>query len=150
VRRLVVLLAALAIAVAAASVALPRPETGEERVARIAAELRCPVCQGLSVNDSPSDSAREMRALIEQRVAEGRSDEEIRDEFRGAYGDWILLSPPTGDARGLIWLVPVAAIAIGALLVLTRLRGGTRALAPPTAEQRALLRERARLEESDA
>lgn len=149
-RRVVVLLGALAVVLAAASVALPRPETGEERVARIAAELRCPVCQGLSVNDSPSGSAREMRALIQQRVSEGRSDEEIRDEFRRAYGDWILLSPPTEDARGLIWLVPVAAVAIGALLVLTRIRGGTGALAAPTAEQRALLRERARLEETDA
>ena len=112
----------LAVLAAIAAVAVPRPETAEERVARIAAELRCPVCQGLSVNDSPSESAREMRAMIERGVAEGRGDDEIRDQFQSAYGDWILLAPPTGDARGLVWLVPLVAIAAGVLIVWSRIR----------------------------
>lgn len=150
-RRIAIVLGALAVLAAVAAVAIPRPETAEERVARIAAELRCPVCQGLSVNDSPSESAREMRAIVERRVAEGRSDDEIRDEFRAAYGDWILLAPPTSDPRGLVWLVPLVAVAAGIVLVLLRVRGPARAPAPrPTSEQLALLRERARLEEGEA
>ncbi len=148
-RRIAIVIGALAVLVAVAAVAVPRPETADERVARIAAELRCPVCQGLSVNDSPSESAREMRAIIERRVAEGRGDDEIRDEFRAAYGDWILLAPPTGDPRGLIWLVPLVAVAAGMLLVLSRLRASD-AVARPTEEQMALLRERTRLDESEA
>lgn len=148
--RVALVVGALAV-VAAVALASPRAsETPDDRIARIAAELRCPVCQGLSVNDSPSDTAREMRALIARRVAEGRSDDEIRDEFRRAYGDWILLSPPTSDARGLIWLVPLAAILLGAVLVLSRIQRGPEAVAPPSADQLALLRERARLEEGDA
>lgn len=148
-RRIAIALGILAVLAAVAAVAVPRPETQEERVARIAAELRCPVCQGLSVNDSPSESAREMRAMVERGVAEGRTDDEIRDRFRAAYGDWILLAPPTGDARGLVWLVPLVAIGAGILLVLSRLRGPVTA-ERPTSEQLALLRERARLDEGEA
>ena len=107
------------------------------------------MCQGVSVNDSPSESARQMRSLIEQRAAEGRTDDEIRDEFRAAYGDWILLSPPASDARGLVWLAPAAILAAGALLALSLIRRRPQVAASPTAEQLALLRQRARLEEAD-
>ncbi|MGH2379526.1 MAG: cytochrome c-type biogenesis protein [Candidatus Limnocylindria bacterium] len=148
-RRLAVVMGALAVLAAVAAVALPRSETAEERVSRIAAELRCVVCQGLSVDDSPSESAREMRAIVQQRVAEGRSDDEIRDEFRAAYGEWILLSPPTGDARGLVWLAPLAIVAAGLLLVMSRLRTPA-APERPTAEQLTILRERERLEDAEA
>lgn len=148
-RRIAIAVGVLAVLAAVATVAVPRAETPEERVARIAAELRCPVCQGLSVNDSPSESAREMRAMIERGVAAGRTDDEIRDQFRAAYGDWILLAPPTDDARGLVWLVPLVAIGAGILLVLSRLRGPA-AGQRPTSEQLALLRERARLDEGEA
>jgi len=135
------------VAVALAIAAAPRSETQGERVARLAAELRCPVCQGLSVEDSPSDTARAMRALVEQRVAEGRSDDAIRAEFRQAYGDWIFLSPPLLDPRGLVWLLPAAAILGGLALIATRLGRAPPAQAP-TSDQLALLRERARLEDA--
>lgn len=148
-RRAAIVVGILAVLAAVAAVAVPRPETPEERVGRIAADLRCPVCQGLSVNDSPSESAREMRAMIRQDVAEGRTDDEIREQFRSAYGDWILLAPPTDDARGLVWLVPLVVIAAGVALVLSRLRGPMSS-ARPTSEQLALLRERSRLEEGEA
>jgi cytochrome c-type biogenesis protein CcmH len=135
------------VAVALAIAAAPRSETQGERVARLASELRCPVCQGLSVEDSPSDTAREMRALVEQRVAQGRTDEQIRSEFRQAYGEWIFLSPPLLDPRGLVWVLPLAAILAGAALVATRL-----GRAPPATalspDQLAVLRERARLEDA--
>jgi cytochrome c-type biogenesis protein CcmH len=139
--RIALVAGALAVAVALAVAAVPRSETSEQRVERIAAELRCPVCQGLSVADSPSDTARGMRALVEQRVAEGRSDDEIRAEFRRAYGDWILLSPPLVDPRGAVWLLPLAAIVAGAVLAAMRL-GRAPALAQPSAEQLRILRER--------
>ncbi len=139
--RLVLIVGALATALAVGIAALPRAETPEQRVERISAELRCPVCQGLSVADSPSDTAREMRALVAQRVAEGRSDDDIRAEFRRSYGDWILLSPPLVDPRGAIWLVPLAVVITGAALVATRL-GRAPVPAPPSAAQLRALRER--------
>jgi cytochrome c-type biogenesis protein CcmH len=118
--RWIVVAAILAVGLAVAWSARPQPLTAAERVDRISAELRCPVCQGLSVQDSPSETARSMRALVAQRVAEGRTDDEIRAEFRQSYGDWILLSPPLLSPSGLVWLAPLVAIALGAALAWNR------------------------------
>lgn len=148
-RRVAIVVGILAVLAAVTAAAVPRPATTEERVARIASELRCPVCQGLSVNDSPSQSARQMRAMIERAVAEGRTDTEIRERFRAAYGDWILLAPPVDDPRGLIWLVPVVAIAAGLLLVWSRLRAAPVAAPRPSPDQLRLLRERERVEDAE-
>lgn len=146
-RRLVIGGALLVVAVAVGIAAMPRAETGTQRVERLASELRCPVCQGLSVNDSPSESAQTMRDLIARRVAEGRSDDEIRDEFRRAYGDWIFLSPPVADARGLVWLVPLAVIVVGLVVAWSRVAARAIPSGPPSPAQLAALRERARTEE---
>ncbi len=140
--RAAIVLALLALVVAVVVAMTPRTETSADRVSRLASELRCPVCQGLSVEDSPSDTAREMRSLVAQRVAEGRTDEEIRTEFRSAYGDWIFLAPPLLDPRGAIWLVPLAVIVIGTAMVALRVRR-TAPPPEPTPAQLALLRERA-------
>ncbi len=146
--RVAILVGVLAVAVAAVVAGAPRAETPSERLDRIAAELRCPVCQGLSVADSSSDTARAMRALIEERVAQGRSDEEIRDEFRRAYGEWILLSPPLLDARGAVWLLPLAVIVAGAAAAWLRLGRAPPAAASPSPEQLRALRERQLAEEA--
>ena len=120
--RLAIVLALVAVIAAAGWAARPQPVTDGQRVERIAAELRCPVCQGLSVQDSPSDTAREMRDLVAQRVAEGTSDEEIRDEFRRAYGDWVFLAPPLAGPSGLIWLVPLLVVLGGGAVAVGRIR----------------------------
>lgn len=145
--RIVIALGLLAVLVSVVVALAPRAETANDRVTRLASELRCPVCQGLSVQDSPSDTAREMRALVQQRVSEGRTDDEIRREFRQAYGDWIFLSPPLLDPRGAIWLVPLAVILAGGALVASRFRRGPPAAAP-TSAQLAVLRERTAREAS--
>jgi cytochrome c-type biogenesis protein CcmH len=147
--RILIALALIALAGALVFAALPHDLTSEERVDQIAAELRCPVCQGLSVKDSTSETARQMRDLVAQRVREGKTDAEIEAEFRAAYGDWIFLSPPVASWSGLVWLVPVAVIAAGLVLVTGRLRGTG---APPPTEPSSLdvaaLRERVAREEA--
>ncbi len=100
--RWLIVAALAAVALAVGWSARPQAETSAERVDRIASELRCVVCQGLSVKDSPAESARQMRALVEQRVAEGKTDDQIRDEFRASYGDWVELSPPVLSWSGLL------------------------------------------------
>src|SRR5438552_6475832 len=120
--RIVIAAAFLALAAALVLAARPHEPTADERVDRITAELRCPVCQGLSVRDSPSETARQMRELVVQRVAEGRSDDQIRDEFRASYGDWVLLAPPLLAWSGLVWIVPFALVAVGFVLAAGLLR----------------------------
>lgn len=133
--RWLIIAAVLAVAVAVAWSARPQPVTEADRVDRIAAELRCPVCQGLSVEDSPSDTARSMKALVATRVAEGRTDDEIRAEFQRSYGDWILLSPPLLSGSGLVWLAPIAVVIAGALFALDRTRAPAVPVAEPTANE---------------
>src|ERR1700694_5850725 len=132
--RVVVTIALLALAAALVFAARPHEVTADERIDQITTELRCPVCQGLSVQDSTSETARQMRDLIAQRVREGKSNAEIEAEFRAAYGDWIFLSPPVASWSGLVWLVPIAALGAGLALVSGRLRGGD---APPPTEPSA-------------
>ena len=146
--RALILVALIAIVGAIAWSARPDEATAAERVDRITSELRCVTCQGLSVKDSPAASARQMRDLVVQRVAEGRTDDEIRDEFRASYGDWVLLSPPTSSWTGLIWLVPLVALAAGLLVALGRMRPGAPSAAAPSARELAALRERVAREES--
>src|SRR5256714_13238765 len=94
----------------------PAPAPGRAEIARqIAAELRCPDCQGLSVADSNSVSAVEIRRQIDEQLTAGRTPDEVRQSFVDRYGDWILLSP-----TGLVaWLLPalVLLVAVSALAV---------------------------------
>jgi cytochrome c-type biogenesis protein CcmH len=147
--RVVVAIALLVLAGALVFAARPHEMTADERIDQITTELRCPVCQGLSVKDSLSETARQMRDLVAQRVREGRTNAEIEAEFRAAYGDWIFLSPPVSSWNGLVWLVPVVALVAGVVLVIGRLRGVEAPLpADPSATQVAALRERVAREEA--
>jgi cytochrome c-type biogenesis protein CcmH len=147
--RIAVAIALLVLAAALVFAARPHDVTADERIDQITTELRCPVCQGLSVKDSTSETARQMRNLVAQRVREGKTNAEIEAEFRAAYGEWIFLSPPVASWSGLVWLVPIAVLGAGLLLVTGRLRG---AEVPPPAEpsppQIAALRERVAREEA--
>ncbi len=145
---LVTAFVALALAVALGARTGPAPSDAE-RVDAIAAELRCPVCQGLSVRDSPSETARQMRDLVAQRVGEGRRDDEVRDEFRRSYGDWVLLAPPALGWTGLVWALPILLVAGGFLVAGGALRRSAPAPgAAPTPAQLATLRERAAAEDA--
>lgn len=98
------------------------PPVSADRVEVIASQLRCPVCQSVSVADSPSDQARDMRQIIAQQVAEGLSDEEIIAFFVDRYGEWVILAPPPRGGTLALWLLPPAAVLIGVMLALGRRR----------------------------
>jgi len=147
--RVIIAIALLALAAALVFAARPHEVTADERIDQITTELRCPVCQGLSVKDSTSETARQMRDLVAQRVREGKSNADIEAEFRAAYGDWIFLSPPVASWSGLVWLVPIAALGAGLVLVTGRLRStDTPQAAGPSASEVAALRERVAREEA--
>jgi cytochrome c-type biogenesis protein CcmH len=146
--RALILAALLAILGAVAWSVRPNEVTAAERVDRITSELRCVTCQGLSVKDSLAPSARQMRDIVVQRVAEGRTDEDIRAEFRASYGDWVFLSPSATSWTGLIWLVPLVALAVGLAVALARIRSAAPIIAAPPTHEVAALRERVAREEA--
>jgi cytochrome c-type biogenesis protein CcmH len=65
----------------------------EAATTMLASELRCPVCQGNSIQDSPSELAQQMRDLIRDQLRAGKTPDEVRAYFVDKYGEWILLSP---------------------------------------------------------
>jgi cytochrome c-type biogenesis protein CcmH len=102
----------------------------EARTERLATILRCPVCQGLSIEDSPSELSQQMRALVKEQVASGKSDEEVKAYFVGRYGEWILLEPKPTGFNMLIYILPALALLGGAFLVARVVKKWT---APPPA-----------------
>jgi cytochrome c-type biogenesis protein CcmH len=92
-------------------------EESEAHVREIALQLRCPVCQGLSVGDSPSELANEMRALIREQLQQGNTPAQVLDYFAQRYGEWILLAPPKRGFNLIIWVLPFALLPIGAAVV---------------------------------
>jgi len=126
------LLVAVALTIAGALLVRPtEPGTRDEQARAIAAELRCPDCAGLSVADSPTGAAAEIRREIDEQLAAGQTAEQITVSFVARYGAWILLTPP-GAAS---WLIPLGATAIGAvILALWLLRRKETFTEPPPAD----------------
>jgi len=102
----------------------------EAQVREIAAQLRCPVCQGLSVGDSPSELANEMRSLVREQLQQGKTSAEVLDYFAQRYGEWILLAPPKRGFNMVIWVLPFVLLPVGAAAVYLRVRRWVRS---PTA-----------------
>lgn len=119
---------ALAIALMAAPVGAQQPalHVNDREVYEIAAQLRCVVCQNLSVADSPSEMAIQMRGIVRERLAAGDSPAQVVEYFVDKYGEWILLSPRRRGFTLLVWIAPFAAVAIGLGLVAVVLRRWTR------------------------
>ncbi len=113
----------------------PTPPPGavnEDTVRQIATQLRCVVCQNLSVADSPSEMAKQMRGIIRERLEAGDTPDQVVAYFVDKYGEWILLSPRPQGFNLLVWILPFAGIAGGlaAVLLLAR-RWSRRAAAQP-------------------
>ena len=105
----------------------------EARVQVLGKQLRCAVCQGLSITDSPASMARAQLDKVRALVTEGKSDTEVREYFVARYGEWVLLSPPKHGFNWLVWLGPGALILVGLALVLKTLKTRPSGPAPPHA-----------------
>jgi len=111
---LMLLVSGLAIRVLAQGV--PSDSTLNAMTRALASELRCPVCQGLSLQDSPSDLAQQMRAVIRDQLKAGKTPDEVRAYFLEKYGEWILLEPKPNGVNLLVYVVPILAV-LGGLIV---------------------------------
>lgn len=111
---LLLLLALLVALVPASALAL---ESLSPEALEIANSLNCPICEGQSVRDSNSQLAQQMRVVIQQDVAAGRSRDQIIKYFTDRYGIGILRDPPKSGFVLTLWWLPAVAVVIGALIL---------------------------------
>ena len=124
-------------------------QVSEDEVHAVAVLLRCVVCQNLSVADSPSETARQMRELVRERLVAGDSREQVLAFFVERYGTWVLLAPPARGFSLLLWVLPFAALALGlvtAVAVARRWARASRVARAPVPEVSDAMRARIRAE----
>jgi cytochrome c-type biogenesis protein CcmH len=101
---------------------LPDPDQ-EAKARTIMEDLRCLVCQGQSIANSDADLAHDLRVIVREQVAAGKSPDEVKQYMQARYGDWVLLKPPVKTSTYLLWLGPlVIFIAGGVVLFLSARR----------------------------
>ncbi len=112
----------------------PLPDAAQEARARaLFADIRCVVCQHEAIADSPAGIAADMRRLVREEIAAGRSDGQVRDDLVRRYGDFVLFTPPMRAGTWLLWFGPLAVllgVVSGWLLLGRRRRDETLALSP--------------------
>ena len=99
----------------------------EAKTKTVASELRCPVCQGLSIQDSPSELAQQMRTVVKERLATGQSEQDVKDYFISKYGEWILLEPQAHGFNLLVYALPALLVVGGAGLIVLLVKRWTAA-----------------------
>ena len=97
----------------------------DARTAAVASTLRCPVCQGESIQDSPAELAQQMRAIVRERLRAGETPEQIQAYFMARYGEWILLKPRRTGLNVVLYALPVALVVGGLLLVVVLVKRWT-------------------------
>ena len=85
----------------------------EARARHLQRQLRCLICQGESIDESDSPFAVDVRHLVREQIADGKSDQQIQDFLVARYGDFILMKPPLQPDTWLLWLAPFGVLGTG-------------------------------------
>ena len=125
-KRLLIALAALGCIAAAGDPTDRLPDPAQEARAReLFREVRCVVCQNESIDDSEAELAADLRRVVREQVAAGRTDTQIRTYLVERYGEFVLLKPAFGAANAALWLTPALLLLIAAGGILWRARRAT-------------------------
>ena len=84
---------------------------------KITKNLRCLICQGQSVYDSDSEFANSLKILVDKKLKEGFSEDQIYDYFKNKYGEWILYDPELNKNTYILWLLPILIFFIGGAII---------------------------------
>ncbi len=118
----------------------PLPDAVQEaRAQALFDDIRCVVCQHEAIADSPAVIAADMRQLVREQIAAGRTDAEIEQDLVRRYGDFVLFQPPVRLTTWLLWFGPAGLLAGVLVLLLLRSRRRPVETAPLTADEEARL-----------
>lgn len=117
-------LAALAVLMLGAAAADPADRLAdpakEARARALFRDVRCLVCQSESIDESEAPLAHDLRQLIRQQVAQGASDDQIKQFLVSRYGQFVLLTPKASLGNAILWVGPLLVVVAGAAVLLIR------------------------------
>jgi cytochrome c-type biogenesis protein CcmH len=99
----------------------------EARTHHLLRQLRCPVCQGESLDESQAPLAADLRRLVRAHIAAGDSDAQIEKFLVARYGDFILMDPPFQTNTYLLWLAPFLVLVLGGAVAFWVIRRAAKA-----------------------
>lgn len=98
----------------------------DDEVNAIAKQLYCPVCENTPLDVCPTEACRQWRELIRQQLAEGKTEEEIKQYFVANYGARVLAEPPRTGFNWLLYIIPPVLILAGAFILFNAFRVWTK------------------------
>ena len=139
-RRTLIALVAVGILTAAAADPADRlaNPAQEARARTIFREVRCLVCQSESIDESDAALAHDLRQLVRQQVAAGKSDATIRAYLVSRYGQFVLLAPKPSLGNAILWIGPLLVVVLGAVALIARRRPASQGEALTEQEEAAL------------
>tara|TARA_Y100000996_G_scaffold76393_1_gene51443 strand:- start:849 stop:1220 length:372 start_codon:yes stop_codon:yes gene_type:complete len=87
----------------------------------ISKNIRCLICQGQSIYDSQSDFAISMKIVIEKKIIEGLTEDEIYDYLKNQYGQWILYDPELNKKTLILWILPILLFLLGGAIIVKKI-----------------------------
>ena len=111
-----------------------------QRYKKLIYELRCLVCQNQNLADSDADLAVDLKNIVQQKIIEGETDDQILDFMTQRYGDFVLYRPPFKSNTLLLWLGPIAFLIIGLFLIFGYIKRSKTQAFNPTEAQREKVR----------
>ena len=87
----------------------------------ISKNIRCLICQGQSIYDSQSDFAISMKIVIEKKIIEGLTEDEIYDYLKNQYGQWILYDPELNKKTFILWILPILLFLLGGAIIVKKI-----------------------------
>ena len=93
----------------------------EDMKNEITKNLRCLICQGQSVYDSDSEFANSLKIMVDKKISEGLTEEQIYQYFENKYGEWILYDPLFNKNTYFLWLLPLLIFLTGGAIIFKKL-----------------------------
>lgn len=113
----------------------------EARAREISRDIRCPVCQGETIDDSSAPISRDLRLIIRERLVAGDSDDEVVDFIVDRFGEGVLFKPRAEGVNLVLWLAGPALLLAGIAVAVGAQRRRTVPEAPLSADEEARLQE---------
>jgi cytochrome c-type biogenesis protein CcmH len=94
----------------------------DQRTMRLAAEMRCLVCQNQTLADSNAPLANDLKKELREKLASGMTDQQVIDFMVQRYGDFVLYKPPLQANTWLLWFGPFLLLVGGLLFLILKIR----------------------------